>query len=415
LVRKSNYLIEASYKLSLNEQKFVLFLASKIKHSDEDFHPYRFEIADFLDFLEINTHSYERLDQIIDNLMGKKMKITFMNDDGQKTILNVNWISSTKYRVGDEAIGIRFDPELKPFMLQLQKRFTSYRLRDVIQLRSSFSIRIYELLKQYEGLGERTLEVQHLREMLGIEPEQYSLYANFKMRVIMPAKKELAEKTNLSFDFEEIKERHAVKKLRFFIKRKPAASAVLEIPAEIVSPEAGELQKLYELLPGVYQGMPSVKELVQRYHAEKGYDYVLRNIEYANDGSNAVNPGANLTRGSNYRNYLAVSLKKDFGLAARDDQKIEKAKEEEEKAKVEEEARVRRKKQEQEQHEREVAAKVQIYLKSMSPEGIETLRQEAISAMKPEHRELVARKGLGSEMMIKLAMDNIIRARLEET
>jgi len=414
LVRKSNYLIEASYKLSLNEQKFVLLLASKIKPSDEDFHPYKISISDFLNFLEIKTHSYDRLDQIIDTLMGKKMKISFLDDEGKQNILNVNWISSTKYRVGDDSIGIRFDPELKPFLLQLKKRFTSYRLRDVIQLRSSFSIRIYELLKQYEGLGERTIEVQKLREMLGVEPEQYSLYANFKMRVILPAKKELAEKTDLSFDFEEIKESHAVKKLRFFIKIKETAPVASETSAVVVSPEVVELQKLYDHLPDPYREMLSVKELVRKAFAEKGFDFVLRNIEYANEGSNAVNPGASLGKGSNYRNYLAASLRKDFGLPRLDDLKIKKAKEDAEKKKADEEARERRKNQEQEQHEKEVSANIQIYLKNLSPEGINTLRQEAIDRMSPEKQELVSKKGLGSEMMVKLAMESIIRTRIKE-
>jgi hypothetical protein len=38
IVRKSNRLIEASYKLTLQEQRIILLLASMINPTDKDFH-----------------------------------------------------------------------------------------------------------------------------------------------------------------------------------------------------------------------------------------------------------------------------------------------------------------------------------------------------------------------------------------
>lgn len=70
----------------------------------------------------------------------------------------------------------------------IKKEFTSYKLENVVKLKSSYAIRIYELLKQYEKLQERTFLLDDLRKMLGAE-DIYPAYGNFKQRVLMPAQK----------------------------------------------------------------------------------------------------------------------------------------------------------------------------------------------------------------------------------
>ena len=66
-------------------------------------------------------------------------------------------------------------------------------------------IRNSELLKQSQSIGERTIRIQDLKEMLGIEKKRYARYFNFKQRVILPACEEINEKTDINTDFKEIK------------------------------------------------------------------------------------------------------------------------------------------------------------------------------------------------------------------
>jgi plasmid replication initiation protein len=80
--------------------------------------------------------------------------------------LQITWVSSVKYYDNEGVVHIAFDPALKPYLLQLKSRFKPYQLRNVISLNSFYSIRIYELLKQYENIGNRTFEINELREML---------------------------------------------------------------------------------------------------------------------------------------------------------------------------------------------------------------------------------------------------------
>ncbi|MFZ4773736.1 MAG: replication initiation protein [Terrimicrobiaceae bacterium] len=143
------------------------------------------------------------------------------NKQGQTVTLNVSWLSSSEYVEGSGVVSLCFDPKLKPFLLQLKNRFTNYRIKNIVQLKSQFSIRIYELLKQYKKIGQRLFLVSDLRSILGIEDGQYKLYADFKRKVILIAQKELAKKTDISFRFEEIKIGHGVGQIRFYVNKKP--------------------------------------------------------------------------------------------------------------------------------------------------------------------------------------------------
>jgi plasmid replication initiation protein len=216
LVTKANALIEASYRLTVAEQKIILLLASKVQPEDEDFKEYTFAIVDFMSLLGIkNKGKYKEVQETTKKLMQKTFEFRTGN-----ILTQIAWLSGAQYHEGEGKVTLVFHRWLRPFLLQLKKEFTRYRLENVIQLRSVYSIRIYELLKQYEGLKYREFEIDTLRQMLGLTETEYRLYADLKRRIIIIAQKELAQKTDISFEFEEIKVgRGKVKAIKFLIKK----------------------------------------------------------------------------------------------------------------------------------------------------------------------------------------------------
>lgn len=411
LVRKSNYLIEASYKLSAVEQKIILILASMIKHDDREFKTYSLKIQSVIEVLGLQTkNGYAYLKEATRNLMGKVFTITTPDSE-----LQTHWFSSAEYFDGRGEVEFSFDPKLKPFLLQLKERYTTYRLKEAIQLKSSFSIRMLELLRQYEKLGERVIELRRLRELLGVGEDQYRLYADFKKRVIIPAQKELTAKTDIAFKFEEMKTGHAVDRLRFKIRtvaRKPKTATEEITPTLADDPD---LERLLQLLPETYREKRSIRKMLSGYLKRLGYDFVARNIVYANEKSNAVKHIDGIGTSGNYRNYLAKTLRGDFGLAHQEDKEVRKAAADKVRRKRDAEIEAARQERERIQREQENKERARVYRQSLTPDALNALREEALANMDPEQRALVVRKSIGADLILTMAMDKICLERMKIT
>lgn len=221
-VAKANTLIEKSYKLSAREQKLILILASTIKRSDTKFNEVSFKIADIAERMGLTGNKvYEDIKQITKNLATRLIELSYYKDGKIVEEVQMTWLASARYRPRTGTVQVEFSQRLMPYLLELGGQFTMYKLGNVVQLKSSYSIRLYEILKRWESLrGEASYSVKELKNMLGLEPQQYPLYANFKARVIVVAQKELAEKTDIRFEFEELKlEGRAVSHIKFTISQ----------------------------------------------------------------------------------------------------------------------------------------------------------------------------------------------------
>lgn len=226
IIVKSNYLIEAPCKLTITEQKIIYSILRKISRYDEDFKDFEFDIDYFIKELGIKgTSKYTELKQITRQLRSRTFTIKFNDGELKKqmggiTEIQTGWIINAIYKSGEGKIIFHLDPFLKPFLLNLSERFTELDYSNLIQLKSTYSTQLYELLKQYQNIGERKIELSELKTRLSILENEYKLYAHFKSRVIIPAQKELKEKTDISFDFEEIKEGRKVNTIKFLINSK---------------------------------------------------------------------------------------------------------------------------------------------------------------------------------------------------
>ena len=229
LVTKANTLITANYDLSLQEQKLILTLASMVQPTDEEFKEYEFKIKDFMELLGIETQTkYTEIPKITKELMKKVFEIK----EG-KDIIQLSWLSSARYKTGEGLVILKFDSSLKPYMLQLKELYTSYKLENILSLKSKYSLRLFELLKSNEYKKIWNIELEELKKLLGATEKSYSIYQNVKNRIILKAQKELKEKTDICFDFEEIKTGRKVTSIKFFIKSNKRVNAPKEISVDI--------------------------------------------------------------------------------------------------------------------------------------------------------------------------------------
>lgn len=215
LVTKSNYFImNSSYDLSLEEQKIILTLASMVQPNDEEFKPYDFKIAEFMELVGVDDKSkYTEIPKITKELMKKVFEIK----QGNK-ITQVAWLSSAEYEKGTGMVELQFSPKLKPYMIKLGSLFTQYKLANILSMKSKYSPRIYELLKcnEFKKQGYIEIEIDELRKLLKSE-NVYPKYNDFKRYIIERTQKELKKLSDISFEFEEIKTSRKVTSIRFYI------------------------------------------------------------------------------------------------------------------------------------------------------------------------------------------------------
>ncbi len=229
VVTQGNNLIEARHKKPLNarEQKIILTMVSMINPTDEDFTEYVISIKDFHEMLGLQgREKYTEIKMVVENLMSKVIEIP--REDGGWLL--THWVSTAEYMQGKGAIRLKFVPELKPYMLQLKNQFTSYRLSNILSLNSTYSIRLYELMKKWQHLGKWGCSIEDLRGKLGVGEGIYPRYANLKARVLATAIEEVNEKTDLYIGFNEIKKGRSVERIEFTIQHAPEKEIKLPEP-----------------------------------------------------------------------------------------------------------------------------------------------------------------------------------------
>lgn len=217
VIRKDNFIITASYKLTLNEQRIVLTAIAKIPFNQEIPRKITITAQEFLKcFPDINEKNVHReMKEAVENLWNRSIKI---EDPNQKE--EFRWISSKiTYKKGDGRVDFSFSSEVIPYLQHLKDRFTKYKIEDVSNFKSVYSIRLYEMILQFKSTSIFIINIENFRERLGIL-NKYSDYLNLRRRVIEPAINELNEKSLFNVTFKGVREGRAIKNLEFFFSKK---------------------------------------------------------------------------------------------------------------------------------------------------------------------------------------------------
>src|SRR5690606_6239862 len=230
-VVKRNPLVEAKFKTTALEYKILMVAASKISSHDKVLKDITFTVEEFCSLLDVEVEGggmYDYMKRSCERLVGKPVSVRneimkeyvpdLEVDNNGYTIFP--WLHHIKY--DNSTVKIRFHEYMKPLLLYVlgNEEYTKYLLENIMKCDSFYAMRIYELLKQYQKVGERLIELPELREMLGIGKKEYALYANFKKRVLEQAHKEINEKTDIRMDYEEIKQGRKVVAIKFYVKPK---------------------------------------------------------------------------------------------------------------------------------------------------------------------------------------------------
>ena len=196
LVCKSNHLVEASYRLSLYEQRLVLTAITQVRRDQPvtDEQIYFVSAADVAQQSGVDVNAaYKYTRRAMQRLFERKLTATVLDESaagdgevkkGRKRTFR--WIQTMEEDVPAGLVGIRFSKEILPYLSQLKEQFTQYALADVGKMTSVYGIRLYELLLQWQSRGTRTVSIEWLRTAFDLG-DRHKALSDFKKVVINPA------------------------------------------------------------------------------------------------------------------------------------------------------------------------------------------------------------------------------------
>ncbi len=224
VVVKDNRIIEASYTLTLSEQRVLLACISQIDSMNPLQPDNKFQVlaSDLVELMGLSrSNAYRDMKIAVDKLYNRSIKMD--GEDGE-----MRWLYRKEYVKDEGKLILYFSPEIIPYLSQLSEKFTAYKLKYVAQFKSNYSIRLYEILVQWSSTGEREVKIDWLRDIFQLEGK-YKDIKDFKKYIIDPAIADINEHSNIWASYSQRKSGRTVThfQFKFGLKNPPKANKKL--------------------------------------------------------------------------------------------------------------------------------------------------------------------------------------------
>jgi len=249
IVKVSNDLARAHWSTeSVWEIRIVSAVASLVQESDEDFHTYRIPLTVLGRDFTLGRN-YEDIRKAVHRLVKKDVEVK-----GEGTNFRVYSIfAMCGLENGDVVAG--FHPDLKPLFLNLKERFTLYQAKEIMVLPSTYSQKMFMLLKSWGARQDITIPIETLHHTLDTPESLRKNFKDFRRRVLEPAYKEINTATSLHYEWEPVKSARAVAAIRFIFNPQMA----MESASKRKTPDE-ELKELQEKSNHCYEKLQRTKQ-----------------------------------------------------------------------------------------------------------------------------------------------------------
>lgn len=243
-VEKRNDLNEIRTKhMTMQQLRFFAIYLSRINARDESTRRVRFPLADFQKIMGLGRLNIANLKAATDGLLCQIVHLPTKNG-GYKSFQLFKECTVDKAPDGEWFVEIDAHDKALPMFFDFKEKYFTYDVGNVLRLGSSNQMRMYEILKQRQTLRQPVIiQLQELRELLGLDDDKYTRYQDFRVRILDKAQKELAEQTDIKFTYEPVKKGRKIAALAFNIQRndlKFPQMCIEEYIAALPDPEEAE-------------------------------------------------------------------------------------------------------------------------------------------------------------------------------
>lgn len=208
----SNINIKNNISLDDNEKKLIDILGILMDGRN-------FEDEIVVSMRTLNEYLQFSEDEIIKVLRSMTKKIVEVSFNDGNEIYFASVFSKVSYNKDTKKVKFIFNTEAPEMLEKISEIYEHLAGFKSYNLKGKYSWKIYELLKRLDGEKSHYISLDYLKNILGVK-DTYKLYADFKRKVIIYTQKEINEKTDISFEFEEIKKEKKIVGLEITVIKK---------------------------------------------------------------------------------------------------------------------------------------------------------------------------------------------------
>lgn len=224
LVVKDNALIDASFNLTLIEQRLMLLAiveARELKSLTPET-PIEVKASAYIEQYKVDeSNAYSQLAEASKQLFNRQFSYIDRYNNNESITVS-RWVNEVTYVTDRGMVVLYLNRNVISMISRLQEQFTRYHLSQVSDFKSNHSIRLYEILVKFINIGNSSkYAIQELRSLLGIEDNEYKSISYLKRDVIDKAVKEINDKTDITVKYDQFKDGKTITHILFKIKKKP--------------------------------------------------------------------------------------------------------------------------------------------------------------------------------------------------
>jgi hypothetical protein len=219
-VEKRNDLNEVrSKRMTVQQLRLFAIYLSRINARDESTRRVRFSLSDFQKIMELSQIKMKNLKAATDNLLCKIVSVPNENG-GYISFQLFKECTVDKDEYGEWFVELDAHDKALPLFFDFKEKYFTYEVGNVLRLASVNQMRMYEILKQRQKLKQPAIiQLQDLRELLGVDESAYPRFGNFRVFVLDKAQKELDAQTDITFTYQLIKRGRKVAAISFNIQK----------------------------------------------------------------------------------------------------------------------------------------------------------------------------------------------------
>jgi len=199
---------------------------------------FKVSVKDIAELAEMDPKSaYEQLKRAAESLQERilivKLPLNVNKRKPEENLRKINWTSSCEYDAGEGEIKIKFGNDFIPYISELERDFTKYKLEDVRLFKASYSIRLYELFVKWEG-NSKEISLAWLKGIFMLS-DKYQRVGDLKKCILDVAVEEINQYSDMEVSYEQVKRgrnvvgflfKYKIKKKKLKAPRRPTKKQI---------------------------------------------------------------------------------------------------------------------------------------------------------------------------------------------